>query len=1431
MVASKELEDAFTKVTRLIRETPVTKELETVSTDDRLRLYGLYKHSTFGPCNREPPSILAVESYAKHRAWCACTEMTRESAMLEYLEMASSQPHWLGRHCRSILDAYKETAAPGGHAQNAGVDTMNVGRKVESEVKASRLRQWLGFGRMEPRGQLDISYQDLWFAMRQCLFSSGSLVHYRRHEETVRHEWRSATGREAMVSLSARSLLDLYLLAKQYPRGSEIILAPGINVPGMLHVLRHHQLKVVSVDLPQNDEGSTLVGINVEAVAQAVSTKTVAVLVTHPFGIICAGEADMRRLKLLCMNHKLDLLEDCAECYTGLGSDCYLASPHSDLALFSFGLIKTATALGGGVAVASRPELIRAMQRKQTAMYGDQTRFEYLRTVVAVVLFRVLCDVPVLYGLIYFCIIWMGLDFDSVVINCVRGFPVPNHGLREKHSSEEQVDMARIRRRPSAVLVSLLGRRFRSSSSLLPRLKRRAQQCEAFAAITKDCLLSIPDDAMRTHWVFPILSGDNPDLLCEHARRRGYDSTRGASQLVCTGSPSDCPRASALMEAIVYLPIAGQSISRRRLIELGELVQKFQSEKFPKRLSPVASKFSLHRPSHVAVAIFAILSYLPVGRLLEVLASSTYCVVSAISLFLICCIWVQRSMSSFYLTSSNAFSKYNYLMKHQTGATKAEPTQPDSSDLQDTHANILSDMEVLRIPSTSKVRNRKVILTGSTGFIGAALLRDLLFHREKLGLAKVLLICRPKREVSPKRRVEELLGDPMFSFLSDEDKAELVAAIPGDVSEENAGIESTQLEELVNDNNITHIIHAAAAVSFTQSLEDAATSNISSALCMQRLASRLANKSARFVHVSTAFVHGDQTGTWADPLDETLFPLGSFDAMKVFRSMTGTQYYAATAMRDLGFPNTYTFSKCVCEHLLVRSRVDTLIVRPSIVGPSLSAPCEGWAGAKPSTLVAAACLYFAYQFNLWFFGSHLVPCIPVDVLSRFIVRRAFEFIPGKHCQSSVDTSSDEEYEAVNEPEVCSMSSVSTSSPVPSLSAGQTSSPVSICNATWDVCSERNTQFTWVDYAVAVTQLGSVMGDFSRPVALVGLFFTTKLLPRLNLSIRQYELLHSLAVMYPFRIALWFCERVGCDTQRMRRLQSFLDLPLLFFPFMTRDFHFRSTLVAPNALHGDRYLFSCTVAARRFVEQSKIDQERGSRALRKHGLSLHRIAGRLHRTSLTDLTWALTQPIGSTTVRLMAWVTNKILRMSFDEVTVDIESFALLRNSCLQGNRIVLAPTHRSFFDFILLSFTFFSVPELQIDIPFIAAAAEFSQIPLIGWLVVRGRAFFVKRNRGQTDPVLGNNIRAISRECKSPFFEVFIEGRRSRDRRFVVPKTGFLKCIHAEEKEQEVLVVPISISYERIPEQERLVEEACFSKTQPMKLSSLLWWLWVRMLL
>jgi glycerone phosphate O-acyltransferase len=108
---------------------------------------------------------------------------------------------------------------------------------------------------------------------------------------------------------------------------------------------------------------------------------------------------------------------------------------------------------------------------------------------------------------------------------------------------------------------------------------------------------------------------------------------------------------------------------------------------------------------------------------------------------------------------------------------------------------------------------------------------------------------------------------------------------------------------------------------------------------------------------------------------------------------------------------------------------------------------------------------------------------------------------------------------------------------------------------------------------------------------------------------------------------------------------------------------------------------------------------------------------------------------------------------------------------------ILAANHRSFFDFILISYICFSLPELNIEIPFIAAADDFKRLPIFGWLASKTNAFFLRRGRGKADPSLAETLDALKKDTgdQGVCVEVFIEGSRSRDRRFLRPKTGLLR--------------------------------------------------------
>jgi hypothetical protein len=304
---------------------------------------------------------------------------------------------------------------------------------------------------------------------------------------------------------------------------------------------------------------------------------------------------------------------------------------------------------------------------------------------------------------------------------------------------------------------------------------------------------------------------------------------------------------------------------------------------------------------------------------------------------------------------------------------------------------------------------------------------------------------------------------------------------------------------------------------------------------------------------------------------------------------------------------------------------------------------------------------------------------------------------------------------------------------------------------------------------------------------VALYAATRSVPRLSLSDRQFAALHTALVVIPLDAVEWLLSKLGIVAD-LKQTRSLSMLPLLFAPFTSSSFKFQSSLLAPSCLDGSRYLSNCVAAADHYI--GKVKQTQTNRRLRFYEIARHDKGN-----NISAFWWALTQPKGGFLCRLVALGLCFVLRCCFDSVTVDVLSFASIQ-SCGQADRIILAPTHRSIFDFLLLYFLCFAVPELDLKWPSAAAAEEFNDIPVVGWIMKLLGAFFVKRGRSTADPMLVEKISAADRRSLScPRYLVFIEGTRSRDRRFLEPKTGVLRCLHEDGR---TIILPISISYEKI---------------------------------
>lgn len=339
-----------------------------------------------------------------------------------------------------------------------------------------------------------------------------------------------APGKPLLKTFGVRAAWDLLLKAMSWPAGSEIVMS-ALTIREMADIARHHGLVPVPLDL-----NIDTLAPEISQLEAAITPRTRAILVAHLFG----SRMPMEPIIAIAKRHNLFVVEDCAQAFTGPD---YIGHPDTDAAMFSFGPIKTATALEGGIVRLKDAGLLDRMRKVQLG-YRVEKSGEYLNAIFTHILVK-LFTIPLLYGLFYKACGWLGKDFDQV-INAVRNLP------------EGEEDVNEVRKQPSAPLVAMIARRLRHFDSA--GLRERTELGRKFARELPPGLTS-PASAAAFHsfWVFPVLA-DAPEKFVEILRTYGFDATTAGSALSIVEAPAmgNFPPAVKLRAAyrkLLYLPV------------------------------------------------------------------------------------------------------------------------------------------------------------------------------------------------------------------------------------------------------------------------------------------------------------------------------------------------------------------------------------------------------------------------------------------------------------------------------------------------------------------------------------------------------------------------------------------------------------------------------------------------------------------------------------------------------------------------------------------------------------------------------------------------------------------------------------------------------------------------------------------------------------
>jgi long-chain acyl-CoA synthetase len=353
------------------------------------------------------------------------------------------------------------------------------------------------------------------------------------------------------------------------------------------------------------------------------------------------------------------------------------------------------------------------------------------------------------------------------------------------------------------------------------------------------------------------------------------------------------------------------------------------------------------------------------------------------------------------------------------------------------------DFDYARRPEPLSVRRalsgKHIMLIGVTGFIGKVWLVNTLMDLPAVG--GIYLLIRRQKSSPAQRRFEKLVEDspvfdPLFSrygaglarFLADR-----IEVIEGDASKPDLGLSPEVSESLRK--KLDLVINSSGLTDFNPDLRDALLTNVDAAVNVVNFVRN--SDHAGLLHLSTCYVAGTRDGRVTEKvrLNHTPAGLAGFDAELEWQSLREfvqraeekaetaeigeelrqqalRKEHAAKDLHgaalenqvrknrvrwlrnhlteagtkralELGWPNTYTFTKGLAESLIAKygGGLPIAIVRPAIVETSVQKPFLGW-NEGINTSASLSYLLGTYFRQLPTNERKRLDVIPVDSVCR-----------------------------------------------------------------------------------------------------------------------------------------------------------------------------------------------------------------------------------------------------------------------------------------------------------------------------------------------------------------------------------------------------------------------------------------------------------------
>ncbi|MGA3295320.1 MAG: SDR family oxidoreductase [Candidatus Acidiferrales bacterium] len=354
------------------------------------------------------------------------------------------------------------------------------------------------------------------------------------------------------------------------------------------------------------------------------------------------------------------------------------------------------------------------------------------------------------------------------------------------------------------------------------------------------------------------------------------------------------------------------------------------------------------------------------------------------------------------------------------------------------------------------LRGKEILLIGGTGFIGKVWLASLLSDLPEIG--RIHLLVRERRSATALERFERLAAEsPVFDRLAERhgDRfadflRERVEVVSGDASKPDLGLAPEVRDRLAR--SVDVIVNSGGLTDFNPDLRDALAMNVRSTTYLLEFVRSCDH--AALMHLSTCYAVGQRDGRMLEYLPKNYTPRGvaGFDAVTEWRALESlvrnTEERAESAevteeirqqaldkrqaaknlqgaalenqirknrvrwlrqtltdlgtrrANELGWPNTYTFTKSLSESL-IRNYLDTTpgaaiaVVRPSIVESSIEKPFLGW-NEGINTSASLSYLLGTFFRQLPTNESKCLDLIPVDVVAQGMTLIAAALVERRH---------------------------------------------------------------------------------------------------------------------------------------------------------------------------------------------------------------------------------------------------------------------------------------------------------------------------------------------------------------------------------------------------------------------------------------------------